>query len=228
MYLKIAFFKRDCDGSLMIISENLLGTGDAWVRILATPEGNDMFSSIRNHFCCPCKILYELNYWGRVTHICVSKLTIVGPDNDLSPARRQAIICTNAGILLIRTLGTNLTEIDIFSFAKMHLKISSAKWRQFCLGLNVSKDKYYIAEWWMSPVHRVKMPLASVVQIWKPVCWRPPARQMWMLSWWSLWSKFDKNLVRCHYWDSYLCALSEVKSLQLNWRNVWVICFTLT
>ena len=43
-----------------------------------------------------------LTHWGRVTHICVSELTIIGSDNDLSPGRRQAIIWTNGGILLIR------------------------------------------------------------------------------------------------------------------------------
>ena len=44
-------------------------------------------------------------HWGRVTHICVNKLAIIGSDNGLglSPGRRQAIIWTNAGILLIRT-----------------------------------------------------------------------------------------------------------------------------
>ena len=46
-----------------------------------------------------------LTHWGRVTHICVSKLTIVGSDNGLSPGRRQAIIRTNAGLLWIGTLG---------------------------------------------------------------------------------------------------------------------------
>ena len=82
----------------------------------------------------------SLTHWGRVTHICVSKLTIIGSDNGLSPVRRQAIIWTNAGILLIRTLGTNFNEIpgeiNWFSFSKMHLKMSSAKWRLFGLGLN--------------------------------------------------------------------------------------------
>ena len=82
-----------------------------------------------------------LTYWGRVTHICISKLTIIGSDNGLSPGRRQAIIWTNAGILLIGPLGTNFIEILIgiqtFSFKKMHLKISSVKWRPFCLGLNM-------------------------------------------------------------------------------------------
>ena len=76
-----------------------------------------------------------------MTHICVGKLTIIGSDNGLSPGRRQAIIWTNAGILLIGPLGTNfseiLIEIHIFSFKKMHLKMSSGKWRPFCLGLIV-------------------------------------------------------------------------------------------
>ena len=61
-----------------------------------------------------------LTHWGRVTHICVGKLTIDGSYNGLSPDRRQAIIWTNAGILSIGPLGTKLSEIliaiHIFSF----------------------------------------------------------------------------------------------------------------
>ena len=83
-------------------------------------------------------------HWGRVTHICVSKITIFGSDNGLSPDRRQAIIWTNAGILLIGPLRTNLSEMFIeihtVSFKKMHLKMSSAKWRLFYLGLNVLNE----------------------------------------------------------------------------------------
>ena len=83
----------------------------------------------------------SLTHWGRVTHICVGKLTNIGSDNGLSPGRRQAIIWTNAGILLIRSLETNSIEILIkihtFSFRKMHLKMSSGKWGPFCLGLNM-------------------------------------------------------------------------------------------
>ena len=83
----------------------------------------------------------HLTHWGRVTHICVGNLTTIGPDNGLSPGRRQAIIWTNAGILLIGPCGTNFSEIIIgiqtFSFKKMHLKMPSGKWRPFCLGLNV-------------------------------------------------------------------------------------------
>ena len=72
-----------------------------------------------------------LTHWGRVTHICVGKLTNIGSDNGLSPGRRQAIIWTNAEILLIGPAGTIFSEILIeihtFSFKKMHLKMSSGK-----------------------------------------------------------------------------------------------------
>ena len=78
-------------------------------------------------------------HWGRVTHICLSRLTITGSDNGLSPGRRQAIIWTNAGILLIGPLGTNFSDILIeiltFSFKKMCLEVSSAKRWPCCLGL---------------------------------------------------------------------------------------------
>ena len=89
-----------------------------------------------------------LTHWGRVKNICVSKLTIIGSDNGLSPGRRQAIIWINAGILLIGPLGTNFNEISIeihtFSFKKMHLKMSSGKWQPCCLGLNVLKRAWRI------------------------------------------------------------------------------------
>ena len=83
----------------------------------------------------------RLSHWGRVTHICISKLTIMGSDIGLSPGRCQAIIWTIVRILLIRTLGTNFSEmliqIHTFSFKKIHLKMLSGKWRPFCLSLNV-------------------------------------------------------------------------------------------
>ena len=82
-----------------------------------------------------------LTHWGRVTHLCVGNLTTIGSDNGLSPDWRQAITWTNGGILLIGLLGTNfsemLIEINTFSFNKIDLKMSSGKWRPFCLGLNV-------------------------------------------------------------------------------------------
>ena len=113
-----------------------------------------------------------------MTQICVSNLTTTGSDNGLSPSRRQAIIWTNAGILLIGPLGTNFSEILIeihtfsfkkmhlkigtnfseilieihtFSFKKMHLKMSSGKWRPFCVSLNVltSHVRGTWCGWWL-------------------------------------------------------------------------------
>ena len=85
--------------------------------------------------------VFVLTHWGRVINMCVSNLNTIGSDNGLSPDRRQAIIWSNAGILLTGPLGTNLSEISIetltFSFKKRHLKVSSAKWQPLCLGLNV-------------------------------------------------------------------------------------------
>ena len=76
-----------------------------------------------------------------MTHICISKLTVIGSHNGLSPGRREAIIWTNAEILFIEPLGTNFSDVLIgiitSSFKKMHLKVSSAKRRPFCLSLNV-------------------------------------------------------------------------------------------
>ena len=76
-------------------------------------------------------------------HICVGKMIIIDSDNGLSPGRRQAIILTNAGILLIGILGTSFTEtlreIHTYPVKKIHLKTLSAKWRPFCCGLNELK-----------------------------------------------------------------------------------------
>ena len=86
----------------------------------------------RRLFCMKCLIL---THSSRVTQICVSKLTTI------LPVWRQWIIWTNAVILSIGSPATNfneiLIEIHTFSFEKIHLKMSSEKWRPFCLGLNV-------------------------------------------------------------------------------------------
>ena len=82
-----------------------------------------------------CTGLNVLTHWGRVTHICIVKLTIIGSDNGLLPGQRQAIVWTSAGILFIGPLGTNFSEmlirIQTFSFKEN----ASVKWRPFCLSL---------------------------------------------------------------------------------------------
>ena len=65
-----------------------------------------------------------LTHWDWVTHICVTKLTI---------------IWTSAGMLLIGPLGTNFNEISIeihiLWFKKIYWKMLSGKWRPFVSAL---------------------------------------------------------------------------------------------
>ena len=66
-----------------------------------------------------------LSHWGQVTHICIGNPTIISSDIDLLPGQHQTIYWTNAGILFIGSLGTNLSEmlIEILTVLlnKMHL-----------------------------------------------------------------------------------------------------------
>ena len=116
-----------------------------------------------------CDEYGPLTHWGRVTHICVGNLTIIDSDNGLSPGRHQAIIWTNARVLLIGPLGTNfseiLIEIQTFSFRKNPLKVSSAKWRPFCLGLNELNGYLRCPSWFKRPSHHFIM--WDTVQSWE-------------------------------------------------------------
>ena len=128
-------FSKDTNGSITLRSISR----SEWIMTLFAMASLIEFVPL---LClCILELVRKLTNWGRMTHICVGKLTIIGSDNGLSPGRRQAIIWTNAGILLFEPLGTNFSEIligiQIFSFTKMRMKMSSAKWRPFCLGLNV-------------------------------------------------------------------------------------------
>ena len=67
---------------------------------------------------------FPLNHWGRVTHI----LSIIGSDNGLSPGRRQTIIWTNAGILLIGSLEQTSMKFES-KFINFHLRKCISKCR---------------------------------------------------------------------------------------------------
>ena len=120
--------------------------------LLQTTFSNAFSWKLNDRILIHISLILFLTHWGRVMHICVSELTIIGTDNGLSPGRRQAIIWNNAGLLLIEPLGTNFSEISIeiqtFSIKKMHLNMSSAKWRPFCLGLNVLMVHLTISHHW--------------------------------------------------------------------------------
>ena len=66
-------------------------------------------------------------------HICVT-------DNSLSPSWCQAIICTNAGLLLIRPLGTKFSEISIDIYQNA-LENVVCKMAAIFIGLNVLRDE---------------------------------------------------------------------------------------
>ena len=133
------YYKNDVD---LLSVEPLVSSFNDILKNINVFSGNT-FENISYKMSGICMVKM-LTHWGRVTHICVSKLTIIGSDNGLSPGRCQAIIWNNAGLLLIEPLGTHFSKISIgiqrFSFKKMHLNMSSAKWRPFCLGLNVLKN----------------------------------------------------------------------------------------
>ena len=77
------------------------------------------------------------NAVNSLTHICVGKLTIIGSDNDLSPVHRQAIIWNIINWRLGNKLQWNFIRNSNIFIQGMHIKMSSVKWRPFCLGLNV-------------------------------------------------------------------------------------------
>ena len=65
-------------------------------------------------FIVLCLVLVVSTHRGRVVHICTAKLTIIGSDNGLSPGQHQAIIWTNAAIMmLIESLRIKFSEILI-------------------------------------------------------------------------------------------------------------------
>ena len=100
---------------------------------------------VSNHHCLISRLFgrrSKKTSKPRVTGLCEGNSTGTGefPAQRSSRARNVSVWWRHH-ILLIRTLGTNfsevLTEIHTPLFKKMDLKMSSVKWRQFCLGLNV-------------------------------------------------------------------------------------------
>ena len=90
---------------ISVIKDNLCGE-EVWNMVrkrrhLCKPLGK--IPVIMVHFYTLFKDA-RITHWGRVTHLCVSKINIIGLDYVLSPGRRQAIIGTSAEIVLILAL----------------------------------------------------------------------------------------------------------------------------
>ena len=160
-----------------------------------------------------------------MTHICVNKLTI-GSDNGLSPGQCQAIIYTNAGILLIGTLGTNFSEILIeirpFSFKEMHLKMSSGKWRPFCLSPNVLIKEFDVnhSDAETGICHMMTSSNGNIFRITGPVCWEFTGQ------WWiSLTKASDVEL--CFLWLVPEKAFEKTSEMPVIWDAIVLIMMSL-
>ena len=83
-------------------------------------HSRSMRSSAPPPTALPGTSTYVLTHWGRMTCICIRKLTIIGSD--------YLAQCWNIGDFYLA---------NIFIQEWIHLKLSSHNWRPFCLGLNV-------------------------------------------------------------------------------------------
>ena len=162
-----------------------------------TPYGITRPQLVKNsNFTCQL-----LTHW--VTHICISKIAIIGSDNGLSPGQCQAIILTNAEIFLIWPLGTNVSEIfieiHIFSFKKMHLKMSSAICQPFCFRFNVL------------------ILLGEISQYHTCVCWYPVSNAYRKIS--NI--RRTKSQIKCFSSRLAVCCLCSIHWSQVLSREWW-------
>ena len=87
-------------------------------------------------------------------YICVTKLSIIGSNNGLSPVRCQAIIWTNAGILLIEPLGTNWSIfIDENAFQNVICEMASILSRPQCVNVILAKPPLKYVSNYLSQFH---------------------------------------------------------------------------
>ena len=103
-----------------------------------------------------------LTHWGRVTHICVSKIGNIGSDNGLSPGRRQAIIWCNAEILLIGPLGQWNLNLNSWIFIQENA-FENVVWKMavicviylYYTAVTVNSALWFLMAWiLLAPEHR--------------------------------------------------------------------------
>ena len=155
------------------------------------------------------KIKQSLTHWGRVTHICVSKPTTIGSDNGLSPGRRQAIMWTNAGILLIGPSGTNLSEIssEIYTFLTEENAFENVVWKMAAI-LSRPQCVNERKRVWKYRLHWQ----------WRSQCVSAPA--MDPLLWERLGVKYGRDITRVHrltlqfVWHLFVFCVQAVTYVQ--------------
>ena len=128
----------------------------------------------------------SLTHWGQVMQICISKFTIIGSGNGLSPAWHQAIIWTNAGILLIRPLGTKFSEI----FIKIHT-------------FSVKKMKH------LESSKTVRFSWIELITKPKPFIWQTVNAHSWTLNNWETDWWFRFHFDDCYFFNAYSWTLNN-------------------
>ena len=110
--------------------------------------------SIRTNFT-----RFFLTHWGWA----LVKEVVIGSYNGLLPVQHQAIIWTNAGLLLIVFFDNKFHwNWNQFSHDKMNMKTSPAKWKQVCFGFNEFHKVCFI----LAQSVRKSLPQNSAVLTW--------------------------------------------------------------
>ena len=85
-------------------------------------------------------VIILMSHSGRLTHICVSKLTLIGSDKAWHLVGTKPLSELMLGYCWLDPQEQNSAKFNQNSYIiikKIHLKMSSWYWWPFCLGLNV-------------------------------------------------------------------------------------------
>ena len=122
-------------------------------------------------------IMSHLTHWGRVTHICASKLSIIVSDNGLSLGRHQAIIWTNDGMLFIgslKKLQWNLNR-NLYSFTQED-QVENIVWkmaalsRPQCVYWQDTHIHPFAINWWISLQIECRLCQVFMLQLLTSLC----------------------------------------------------------
>ena len=147
-------------------------------------------SSVNCQSFCVCLLWVGLTHWGRVTHICFRKLTIIGSDNGLSPGRRPAIIWTNTEYCQLDPWEQTSVKFSV-KFIYFHWENAFEnvvhKWRPFCFGLNVLSNMGLMMmmmmtmkmRWWSTCGASWTVSLAKYISPHRPIWSTCSAAKIW-------------------------------------------------
>ena len=128
----------------------------------------------------------HLTHWGRVPHICVGNLTIIGSYNGLAPTWCQAIIWTNAGTNCNIFIQENATDSVV---CKMVAILSVSMWSlgmDKYFNLTLFNGSYYLSMPGLELIHAGKRGLWKVTTITKFFWHINSTFKTYVCGWWHL------------------------------------------